>query len=374
MEMKKSRCIVIDTRMINSSGIGRYLQNILPEIVKYFPNTILLGDAELLKKKSNYSNLNIIPFNKSIYSVSEQLEYTKIVPACDIFFSPHYNVPLLPIKAKYRITTIHDVFHLAYFQDLSISQKIYAKLLINQALKKSDCIITVSEFSKKEILKYTNTKYERKISVIHNGVILNKKLSENHNYFYDNKAYFLFVGNVKPHKNLRRAIEAFRLLLLDCEQYQYEKPHFIIVGKREGFITSDNNISNLIASDPLLLNNVTFTGWISDEELNRLYANTLALVFPSYYEGFGFPPLEAMSIGAPVIVANRASLPEVCGNAVLYFDPYDVMDIYSKMKYIFSNENIRKDLIERGMHNVRKFTKEFSINSHIQLFEKYVNK
>jgi glycosyltransferase involved in cell wall biosynthesis len=365
--------IVIDARMINSSGIGRYLQNILPDIIEYFPNVTLLGDDKLLKEKLNNSNLHVIPFNVPIYSMSEQLGYPKIIPTCDIFFSPHYNVPLFPIKAKYRITTIHDVFHLAFYNDLGILQKIYAKLVINQAIKKSDCVITVSEFSKKEILKYTNSKYNHKIKSIYNGVELNKERLTTTIRPYDNQPYFLYVGNVKPHKNLTKAIEAFRLLLsdYDCSQKHI---HFIIVGKREGFITGDENVIKLIDSDTLLHKNVEFTGWITDEELNNLYINALALVFPSYYEGFGFPPLEAMSLETPVIASSTASIPEVCGEAALYFDPFDVMDIYDKMKYIVTNNSLRKDLIKKGIDNVKRFTKESSINSHIQLLEKYLNK
>jgi glycosyltransferase involved in cell wall biosynthesis len=331
-----------------------------------------LGDEILLKEKLNKIDFKIIPFNKPIYSISEQIEYPAIIPKCDIFFSPHYNVPLLPIKAKHKITTIHDVFHLAFYKSLSISQKIYAKLVINHAIKQSDCIITVSEFSKKEILRYTNSKYSSKIVMIHNGMEFNNVQLKNNLHPYSNKPYFLYVGNVKPHKNLSRAIEAFELLLSDYEYSQQEKPHFIIVGKREGFITGDDNIVNRINNNSLLQKHVAFTGWISDEELYNLYVNALALVFPSYYEGFGYPPLEAMSLGTPVIASTAASIPEVCGEAALYFDPFDVMDIFAKMKFIITNDFLRNDLIKKGIHNVQRFTKEASINKHIQLFEKYL--
>jgi glycosyltransferase involved in cell wall biosynthesis len=366
--------IVIDARMINSSGIGRYLQSILPAIICYFRNVILLGDKILLKEKLNDIDFPVIPFDQPIYSISEQLKYSKIIPACNIFFSPHYNIPLFPIRTKHRITTIHDVFHLAFHKSLGISQKIYAKLLINQALKQSDCVITVSEFSKTEILKYTNNKYGNKITVIHNGVEFKPERLKNNINTEHNKPYFLYVGNVKPHKNLSRTIEAFRLLLSDYKCSQQEKPYFIIAGKKEGFITSDDNIANMINHDSLLQKHVMFTGWIIDEELNKLYANALALVFPSYYEGFGFPPLEAMSLGTPVVASIATSIPEVCGKAALYFDPFDVTDIYAKMKQALINDSLRNDLIKKGINNVARFTKDSSINGHIQLFEKYLNK
>ncbi|KAA6343177.1 glycosyltransferase [termite gut metagenome] len=353
--------------MINSSGIGRYLQIILPDIIEHFSNVFLLGDEQLLKEKLQNDNLHVIPFNEPIYSISEQLKYPYVIPKCDIFFSPHYNVPLLPIKAKHRIVTIHDVFHLAFHQGLNISQRIYSKAVINQALKKSDAVITVSEFSKEEIVKYTNKKYIDKISVIYNGVRSWGNLSETQVDYCGYKPYFLFVGNVKPHKNLRRTIETYRLLLLNIG-YIKQKPYFIIAGKKDGFITGDN-ITALIENDPLLQQYVKFTGWITDNELQELYSNALALIFPSYYEGFGFPPLEAMSYGTPSIVANAASISEVCGNAVLYFNPFDINDIYDKMKCVFNNLHIRKELIEKGRENIKRFSCSLSIESHIKLFE-----
>ncbi len=366
--------IVIDARMINSSGIGRYLQNILPEMINYFQRIVFLGSPHLLKEKLNNQNLQIIPFDKSIYSISEQLEFSKIIPKCDIFFSPHYNIPLFSIKAKTRIATIHDVFHLAFYKDLSIPQKIYSKIVIDQALKISDHIITVSNFSKNEILKYTKKEYENKISTIYNGV---KPIEKDHTtniHSIDKNPYFLFVGNVKPHKNLVRTIAAFKLLLLDCEKNKQEKPFFIIVGKKEGFITGDNNVIDLIDNDPLLKNHVMFTGWISDNELNILYANALSLVFPSYYEGFGFPPLEALSLGCPAIVSNAACMPEICDNAVLYFDPFNVNDIYDKMKHIIINENFRNNLITNGLEHAKRFSWQISVNKHIKLFEDLLNR
>jgi glycosyltransferase involved in cell wall biosynthesis len=369
--------IVIDARMIGASGIGRYLQSILPAIITHFRNVTLLGDEELLKKKLNEVEFSVIPFHKPIYSISEQLEYPKIIPKCDIFFSPHYNVPLFPIKAKHRITTIHDVFHLAFYKTLSISQKIYARLVINQALKKSDCVITISEFSKNEILKYTNSKYNNnKIVIIfrYSEEDFNREKLKHSIHPYANKPYFLYVGNVKPHKNLSRTIEAFRLLLLDYEYNQHEKPYFIIVGQKEGFITGDDNTVKMINNDLLLQKYVTFTGWTTDEELNNLYVNAMVFIFPSYYEGFGLPPLEAMSVETPVMASTAASIPEVCGEAALYFDPFDVRDIYSKMKLICNNDLLRNTLIKKGINNVKRFSKESSINKHIRLFENYLNK
>lgn len=282
--------------------------------------------------------------------------------------SPHYNIPLLPIKAKHRVVTIHDVFHLAFYNELSLSQKIYSKMVINSALKKSDKIITVSNFSKKEILKYTDSKYEEKISVIYNGINLTKKGKR----YTKNitTPYFLFVGNIKPHKNLKRTLESFKLFL---EKYQNLEnlPQFIIVGKKEGFITGDN-IVNLVEKDFLLRKYVKFTGWIDDNELDELYSNALALVFPSYYEGFGFPPLEAMASDCPVIASDKACIPEICGEAALYFDPFSIESILGKMTIIFKEKDIRNSLVLKGKERITYFSDKKTVEKHIELFNQYL--
>ncbi len=358
--------IVIDARMINSSGIGKYIQKLTPSIINHFDNVKLLGNVTDIQKYIQIGNKNIIPFKYSIYSIQEQINYNKIIPKCDLFFSPHYNVPLGKVKAKKRIATVHDVFHLAFFNELNVAQKIYSKYVINRALKLSDQIITVSNFSKKEILKYTSFKDYSKINVIHNGIdIMNVSKEETTDL---PKSYFLFVGNVKPHKNLERTIKAYKLFIETVSE-NVDKPAFLIVGKKEGFITGDNNIIQIIENDPLLRKHVIFTGWVSDNRLNKIYSKAICLIFPSYYEGFGLPPLEAMSFGVPCIVADAASIPEICNDAVLYFDPFNIESIFLRLKQIMNDNRIRQDLIKKGYENITKFTWNQSIVDHINLFE-----
>lgn len=366
--MNNKFTITIDARMIDASGIGRYLQSILPDLVSEFRDIILLGNMDKLVKYKKYnSNLQIIPFNSPIYSITEQIKYPQVIPPCDIFFSPHYNIPLLPIKAKKRITTIHDVFHLAFYENLNLSQKLYSKFVINQALKKADKVITVSNFSKKEIIKYTNKKYENKITIIYNGV----NTIESRDTDLINKTieypFFLSVGNIKPHKNLKRLFEAYGLFI-ESKKGQDILPKLVVVGKKEGFISGDN-IVPLIENNIFLSKHIYFTGWITDEQLNKFYANAIALIFPSYYEGFGFPPLEAMTHGVPCLVSDAASIPEVCNNAALYFNPFNIYDICDKMNQIYKDENLKRSLVQEGKENVSKFSWKKSISEHLQLIK-----
>ena len=370
--IKKS--VVFDARMINNSGIGRYIDKILINTLPRFSNLVVLGDEKYLETRLKNENVSIINFTDPFYSIAEQINYPKIIPKCDLFWSPHLNVPLFPIKANKRLVTLHDVFHLAFHNTLTLSQKIYAKVVIDAALRKSDKVITVSEFSKKEIIKYTNKKYESKIKIVHNGVdpILgnNGNTSKIDQINYD---YFLAVGNIKPHKNFRRAIEAYKLFLLKNEKEQ-NIPHLVIIGKMDGLITADASAFDIVEKHPLLRKYVHFLGKLSDCELKMAYKRALALIFPSIYEGFGFPPLEAMLENTPVIISNAACMPEICGDAAIYFDPYDIHDISNKMNVILKNTAVRHNLKEKGLQRAKMFTWENAANSTISIIETLINK
>ena len=347
--MKK---LVVDARMINASGIGRYLKELLPYIVNKFETT-LIGDEREIKKFEWSKKVKIINSNAPIYSVKEQIELFKKIPETDIFWSPHYNIPVLPVKAKKRVVTIHDVYHLAFKSTLTVPQKIYAEFMIKQAVKKSDVIITVSEFSRNEILKYTNTK--KSISVVYNGI--NKKYFRNTLKSGEKEKYILYVGNVKPHKNLVRALEAFKKLNL-------KNFRFMIVGEKENFITKETRIEKIARE---LGDKVIFTGYINDENLIDVYQKAYLFLFPSLYEGFGFPPLEAMACGTPVVVSNAASLPEICGDAAYYVNPYEIEDIAQGIKKVLEDVNLRNKLIEKGIQRAKSFNWENSANRIISL-------
>ncbi len=356
--------LVVDFRMHNASGIGTYIRNIIPFMVDIF-DVILLGTSEEIQKYSWSNKVKIIECTSKIYTIKEQFELFVKIPKCDIFWSPHYNVPLLPIKANRRVVTIHDVFHLAFYETLSLKQKLYAKLVINQATSRSDKILTVSEFSVDEIRKYTNTKND--IEVVYNAIDFDKfkiiydksKLDfAKDKYKLPNK-FLLFVGNVKPHKNLKNLLLAIKDIDINL----------VIVGKKDGFITGDDNISSLIEKCNLE-NRVFFTGYVDDEDIPAIYNLAKVFVFPSLYEGFGIPPLEAQASGCPVICSNVASLPEVGGiDSVVYCDPYSVEDIAEKIKMVLADENLQNELKIKGFENIKRFSWEESAKKIIDVIE-----
>lgn len=356
---------VIDFRMHNASGIGTYIKNIIPFLLNKY-NIILLGAENEIKAYKFYKQVEVIECNSNIYSIKEQYELFKKIPKCDMFWSPHYNIPILPIKAKKRIVTIHDVFHLAFYNELGLKQKIYAKLVINQAVNRSDKVLTVSKFSVDEIRKYTHTKKD--IEVIYNAIDFTKFniikeqtiLTKVQNKYLLPKEFLLFVGNVKPHKNIKKLLLAIKDINVNL----------VIVGKKDGFITGDDELKNLIESNNLN-SRVFFTGYVEDEDIPAIYNLAKIFVFPSLYEGFGIPLLEAQACGTPVVCSSVASLPEVGGkDSVLYCDPYNVSDIKEKITLVLNDSALQKELIKKGFENIKKFSWEKSATKIIEIIER----
>jgi len=352
--MKK---LIVDARMIDSSGIGTYIENVLSRIVNNRLNfkIILLGEKEKLAHK--FPEVEIIECSSSIYGVKEQLDFIKKTPKeYDLFWSPHYNIPIF--LRKKLLVTIHDFFHLDMPEFVQgFEKKLYARLMFNRVSKRANEIITVSNFSKNQSAVHLGE--NNNVNVIYNGV--DQKWFHLEKDKSQEKTYILFVGNVKPHKNLKNLIKAYELIKNDIVE------DLVIVGKKEGFITGDSYISSLNND---LLKRITFTGYVSDAELKSWVCNAKALVFPSIYEGFGLPPLEAMACGTPVITSDAASLPEVCKDAAIYFDPYNIEDIAEKLRSTLNNEELLTLLSTKGKKQATKFTWEDSVNKHVEVIER----
>lgn len=336
--------------MINHSGIGTYIKNMIPHLIGNY-SLALLGNKKILESFPWSNQVKIIEADFPIYSISQQIYLPRLIPESTVFISPHYNIPLRKISAKKRLVIIHDVNHLAGLNKISFIKKLYANYMIDAAVRKSDKIITDSYFSQKEILKYIQTG-EKQIEVIHCGLnseeirslanLVNfKELRQKHKL---PTSYFLYVGSIKGHKNLLSALKAFKLFVKKYPNYK-----MVLIGVKPDEFLKNNETSGLREG-------IIVPGFIPDSELPAIYSNALCLIFPSFYEGFGLPPLEAMSCGCPVIASNLSSIPEVCGNAALYFDPHKVDEIVKTMEQIVEDKKTVHQLIEKGFINLRKFT------------------
>lgn len=327
--------ITVDARMINSSGIGTVIKNILKRMIVLKPewNFFILGNLLELRKYDFFkqNNVKLISCEAPIYSIKEQIELIKKIPKeTDVMWSPHYNIPIF-YKGK-LIVTVHDVFHLAMPQFVKgIHKRLYARFMFNMVKYKANKIICVSNFTASELEKYVSID-KNKVEVVYNGIDkewFNVNLEKP---VYD-KPYLLYVGNVKPHKNLINLVKAFELI-------KDKIPHdLIIVGKKEGFITGDKNIFKLTEK---MSDRIIFTGYIDDNLLKQYYKQADLFIFPSLYEGFGLPPLESLATGTRVICSDILVLKEICKNMVDYFEP---LDIDSISRCIIKNINNKKKIV-----------------------------
>ena len=349
--------IVIDARMINHSGIGRYTREVIESAKRTSRNVELIANSSSIGSCGPLG-LAIIQFRSGIYTLREQLEFFLKVGRCDLFISPHYNVPLALPKAKRRIAILPDTNHLAFARDLSLPKQVYASFFFRWASFRSKALVTISEFSKSEIVKFIGTSPERiKVILL---AIAPEVFSDEPNSLGTRselvqsiaaERFCLFVGNVKPHKNLKRSLEAFEVLLS-----RFPDLKFVIVGKKEKLLGLDNDTLKMLDdADSRFMGRVIATGEISDSELGFLYKRAACLLFASLYEGFGIPPLEAMHLGCPVVCSREGSLPEVCRDAVHYCDGYSASDIAEKVADMLTNCDLREELIARGKTHVQSF-------------------
>lgn len=359
--MKKK--LVIDFRMHKSSGIGTYLTSLLPFIVDEFDVSLLLSEKDiLLLSEEILKSVSVIPLNSSIYSISEQYYLFKKVPKCDIFWSPHYNIPLFLPQAKKRCVTIHDVCHLAFPDILSWKERLYSTLMLKCAVTLSQTILTDSLFSRSEIIKYL--KPNKDVNVVYCGVDTSFKVYDYNRKIFDKyklpQKYILFVGNVKPHKNIKGLLKA-------VEKMPFV--NLVVVGRKDGFINSDSSVFEILNDSEQLSNRVIFTGYVDQKDLPSIYNYAEAFVFPSLYEGFGLPPTEAQQHSCPVISSDSACMPEVLEDSAVYFDARNSSDMAEKIKLVLSDQKLMDKLRDNGLKNLKRFDWELSAKKIIGLLK-----
>lgn len=345
------KTLCIDLRWTDSSGVGTYVKGIMPGIVRLLSDISIvgLGDRSRLEEFewSRAANVRLIECRATRYSLAEQVQLPLAIPnGTDLFFSPYYPIPLF-YRGRLAVT-VHDLSHRVVPEIIGDPQKrIYAQTMFRALRQRASVIFTVSNFSKSELLRLTTGPREDNIVLTHLGISPE---------WYEaaqlppvrSRPCLIYVGNIKPYKNLGRLVEAF-LTIKD------RIPHdLVIVGQSEGLITGES--AEFFQRVRTAGERIHLTGFVSYQELLSLVGHANALIMPSLYEGFGLPPVEAMAAGVPVAAARAASLPEVCGDAALYFDPLNVEDIAAKLVEIASNSGMRRELREKGLARSRFFS------------------
>lgn len=350
--------IAIDARKLHDYGIGTYVRNLVREFARLpTGDTYVLichpSDAAFVRELG--PQFEPWPDTSANYSIREQLTVPLDLrrARCDLFHAPHYVVS--PLVRCPVVVTIHDCIHLRFPQYLpNRMAHVYARTFMGIAARRAKRIITVSEASKDDIRHYLHTPAS-KIEVIHNGLDARyltppseTALANVRDRFILNAPFLLYAGNIKPHKNVERLIEAFALLRRDGHQ----DLKLLIIGDE---LSKYPGLRRLVHRHHLHAH-VRFFGFVPDATLAALYRLASIFVFPSLFEGFGFPPLEAMASGTPVITSNVSSLPEVVGDAAVLVDPLDPAAIAAAMARVLGDATLRRDLIARGHARVRAFS------------------
>lgn len=359
--------IGIDARMIEFSGIGVRIQNLL----KFYPDLsdvqyYVFGEIETLKKYKIPLNSVLVEYKANIYSVQEMLGHPQM-KEMDILDIPHFNIPIYYLNKC--IITIHDIIPYKmkqYYQ--SISKQVYIKIIMNIIRLFARKIISVSMYTKNDLIKEFGFHSEQ-IEVVHNAVDKDvfKKLDSNEIYEFRKKynlpdQFLLMVGIGKEHKNHKFVIENLKkfwqnnelMIPLVLSGAKGKIPDFLIKSIQE--------IESHIVSLPQLTN----------EEMSLLYNSATLLIYPSLYEGFGFPPIEAQSCGCPVLSSSYSVMPEILGNSVHYFHPEDPADFQQEFKELMQSDRLNSR-IEAGYMNIRRYEWKESASKQLSIIKGSIN-
>ena len=345
--------IVIDARMYQESGVGRYIRNLTENLKK-------------IDRKNEY-----IIFSPDIkwYSIKEQIKLPKLLKSLkpDLVHFPHFNVPIF-YQGKF-IVTIHDLIHQHFKMQRATThgkfiyklKQIGYKKVFTNAIKKAAKILVPSNFVKNQLINDWGID-KKKIEVTYEAVdnnIATAVSTMKHGNLVE-YPYIFYVGNAHPHKNVEGLIKTFLKLKKDHKNLK-----LILAGHDHYFwqrIKKEYQHSDIIYKD-----------YVSDKELVELYKNALCFVMPSFEEGFGIPILEAMAMSCPVVSSNAGSLPEVGGDECLYFDPTNMTDMTNKISKIINDENLRKNLIKKGLKRYKLFSWKKLAKQTLEVYENSIS-
>ncbi len=355
--------IGIDARKLHDFGIGTYIRNLLRHLARIDNQTefvILCRPEDRETLAAIGENFRPVPESSGNYSIAEQIRIPWALQreGVTLFHAPHYVLP--PLVRCTSVVTIHDCIHLMFPQYLPNRVALsYARASIALAARRATRVMTVSESSKRDILRFVDTQPE-KIDVIYNAyderfaiepreedVVRVRERYQLHDEF------ILYAGNVKPHKNLERLIDALHLL----RQRGLDHVKLVLIGDD---ISKYTALRRAVHKHQLH-KYVRFLGYLPEETLAVMYRLASVFVFPSIYEGFGLPPLEAMASGTPVVTSNVSSLPEVAGDAAVLVDPYEPQSIADGIHRVLTDEGLRRDLVRKGIARAGQFSWEQSV-------------
>lgn len=360
--------VCLDARKIRGSGIGTYIRGLLNGFFRIGADLswdFITRSNIASEDFSEWPKSQIHHCNATDYSLSGLFSVSRIAnrSGCELFHSPHYVFPIgleLPL-----IVTIHDIIHLKFPQYFPLHKRSYACWMLERVRKRARRILTVSQWTRRDLIE-TLDMDESRIAVCYNGIdprYFQSVSVEGRDQFRQShglpEGYLLYVGNLKPHKNVSGLIDAW------AELSDSIRPPLVLVGAKIDHYPALIQQVHKLGKDK----KVFFTGELPPDELAMAYRCAAALVQPSWYEGFGLPPVEAMACQIPVAVSNRASLPEIAGEAALIFDPADREQFIAALTELLTNSELRNSLTQRGLRQARKYTWEHAARKTLEAYQ-----
>ena len=363
--------IGIDARKLHDFGIGTYIRNLLRQLARQDRQTeyvVLARPADCEALATLGENFRAVPETAGNYSIAEQIRVPLALrrEGVTLFHAPHYVLP--PLVMCRSVVTIHDCIHLMFPQYLPNRIALtYARVSIGLASRRATRVLTVSESSKRDILRFVDIPAE-KIDVIYNayderfGVEPREEdVARVRERYQLHDPFVLYAGTVKPHKNVERLIEAFDLV----RKHGLDDLKLVLIGDE---ISKYAALRRAVHSHQLH-KYVRFLGYLPEETLAVMYRLASVFVFPSLYEGFGLPPLEAMASGTPVVTSNVSSLPEVAGDAAVLVDPYDSTSIAGGIERVLGDDALRRNLREKGLARAKQFSWDTSVRRVREIYQ-----
>lgn len=308
--------ILCDGRWVGPHGIGRFAKNVLSRLPEH---------VELRSGPKPLSPLDPL-----------WLSYQIATRRPSVFFSPGFNPPA--ICTRPLVLTIHDLAHIHFPAYATWRRRLYYQLLVKRAARQASYILTGSEYSRTQILEWSDLPEAKVVNMGYGVETVFRPAGPRYEPGYP---YLLYVGNFRPHKNLKRLLAAFA-------EIDFPDLRLVATGKPSAAMNAE--IERLKIGG-----RVQFAGILSDEALSRVYRGALSLVFPSLFEGFGLPALEAMACGTPVIASRTTALPEVVGDAGLLINPLDTDDIRHAIERVLSDEALRRRMRTDGISRAGRF-------------------
>jgi glycosyltransferase involved in cell wall biosynthesis len=346
--------IEIQTLIGRPTGVGLYTYHLVRELAGlagderyrlfYFDFKRRGRAHEIDNPRFEYAPVRFFP-GRVYESLSQNLgwpDISRFAGGCDLYHFPNFIIP--PLGKGKAVVTVHDLSFARYPEYAEARNLKRLRKRFRYTLERADAIVTISEFSKRELIELYGVPSDR-ITAIHLGVTPPREAVLKRPVPY---RYFLFVGTVEPRKNLGALLDAWRIV----KSRRPGWPFKLLIAGRHGWNCEPAEAQARkrgVEADVIALNYVTY------EDLPSLYRSAEALVFPSLYEGFGLPPLEAMGCGTPVIASKSPAMPEIIGDAGLMFDPSDPEDIARAIMQFHDDKQLRDALAARGLERVKLF-------------------